>query len=197
MNRRGDSAPDRVGAAGADSTRTVIVWDPLVRVLHWLLVVAVGLGWATTFRLGGWHRAVGWTALAIVVVRVAWGLVGPRRARFGSFVRGPLVTARHARRVLAGDEPRHVGHNPLGGWMIVALLVVVAGLAFTGWLYNTERFWGDQTVEQVHVWLAWAIVALASVHVAGVVAAAFRHRENLVAAMLDGRKRAPCDGDID
>jgi cytochrome b len=197
VNRRGDSAPDRVGAAGADSTRTVIVWDPLVRVLHWSLVVAVGLGWATTFRLGGWHRAVGWTALAIVVVRVAWGLVGPRRARFGSFVRGPLVTARHARRVLAGDEPRHVGHNPLGGWMIVALLVVVAGLAFTGWLYNTERFWGDQTVEQLHVWLAWAIVALAAVHVAGVFAASFRHRENLVAAMLDGKKRAPRDDDIE
>jgi len=197
VNRRGDSAPDRVGAAGADSTRTVIVWDPLVRVLHWSLVVAVGLGWATTFRLGGWHRAVGWTALAIVVVRVAWGLVGPRRARFGSFVRGPLVTARHARRVLAGDEPRHVGHNPLGGWMIVALLVVVAGLAFTGWLYNTERFWGDQTVEQVHVWLAWAIVALAALHVAGVFAASFRQRENLVAAMLDGKKRAPRDDDIE
>ena len=197
MRPRGDRARAGAGAGGADSHRTLAVWDPLVRVLHWSLVVAVALGWATTAWLGGWHRAVGWAALAIVVVRVAWGFVGPRRARFSSFVRGPLATARHARRVLAGDEPRHVGHNPLGAWMIVALLLVVVGLAFTGWLYNTERFWGDETVEQVHLGLAWAIVALAAVHVAGVVVAAFRHRENLVAAMLDGRKRALRDGDID
>jgi len=196
VRRRGDSAHPHDGA-GAQPTRTLVVWDPLVRVLHWSLVIAVALGWATTFWLGGWHLAVGWTALAIVVVRIAWGFVGPRRARFSSFVRGPRVAARHARRVLAGDEPRHLGHNPLGGWMIVALLLVVVGLAFTGWLYTTERFWGDETVEQVHVGLAWAILALVAMHVAGVVVAAFRHRENLVASMLDGKKRAPRGDDID
>jgi len=136
VSRRGDSAHPHDGA-GAQPTRTLVVWDPLVRVLHWSLVVAVALGWATTFWLGGWHLAVGWTALAIVVVRIAWGFVGPRRARFSSFVRGPRVAARHARRVLAGDEPRHLGHNPLGGWMIVALLLVVVALAFTGWLSFT------------------------------------------------------------
>jgi cytochrome b len=197
VRQGGAGARAAAGAGGADSTRTLAVWDPLVRLLHWSLAVAVGLGWATTFWLGGWHRAVGWAALAIVVVRVAWGFVGPRRARFAAFVCGPLATARYARRVLAGGAPRHVGHNPLGGWMIVALLAVVAGLALTGWLYNTERFWGDATVEAVHRGLAWAIVALVAMHVAAVVATAFRHRENLIAAMFDGRKRAPCGDDID
>jgi cytochrome b len=184
-------------AGGVEATRTLAVWDPLVRILHWSLAGAVALGWATTFWLGGWHRAVGWAALAIGVARVGWGFVGPRRARFASFVSGPRATAHYARRVLSGRAPRHVGHNPLGGWMIVALLAVVVGLAFTGWLYGTERFWGDETVEWVHLGLAWAIVALVAVHVAGVVATAFRQRENLVAAMLDGRKRAPRGDDID
>jgi len=197
VKRRADRAHVVAGAAAAESTRSLVVWDPLVRILHWSLAVAVAFGWATTFWLGGWHRAVGWTALAIVVVRVVWGFIGPRRARFASFVRGPSATTRYARHVLAGDEPRHVGHNPLGGWMIVALLVVVVALAFTGWLYGTERFWGDETVELVHLGLAWAIVALVAGHVAGVVAVALRHRENLVAAMFDGRKRAPRDDDID
>ncbi len=173
------------------------VWDPAVRLLHWALVLAFALGWATTTRwLGGWHLAVGWAALAIVAARIAWGFTGPRYARFAQFVRGPGATLAYARRVLAGREPRHLGHNPLGGWMVLAFFACILGLALSGWLYTTDRFWGDETVERVHVALAWTMLGLAVVHVAGVLLASFRHRENLVAAMLDGDKRAPREGDV-
>ena len=76
--------------------RTLRVWDPLVRTLHWSLAIAVGLGWATTERIVDWHQPVGYAALAIVGVRIVWGLVGPRHARFASFVRGPGAFLRYA-----------------------------------------------------------------------------------------------------
>jgi cytochrome b len=134
--------------------------------------------------------------LGVVVVRIAWGFAGPHYARFAQFVRGPRRTLAYARLVIVAGEPRHIGHNPLGAWMILALLACVAGLALTGWLYTTDRFWGDETVERVHVALAWAMLGLVSLHAAGVVVASFRHRENLVSAMFSGDKRAPTEGDV-
>ena len=172
------------------------VWDPVVRVLHWSLVAAVALGWATTLRLGGWHEIVGYAALAIVLARVAWGVVGPRRARWSQFVRGPRATWRYARLVLRRREPRHLGHNPLGACMVLALFVCVGGLAVTGWLYRSDAFWGSEAVEQWHVGIAWTMLALISIHLAGVVWASLRHRENLTGAMFHGTKRETGPGDV-
>ena len=105
-------------------------------------------------------------------------------------MRGPRATLAYARQVLAAREPRHLGHNPLGACMVLALFACVAGLALTGWLYRTDWFWGDETVERIHVVLAWIGVALVLLHVAGVALASFRHRENLVAAMISGEKES-------
>jgi len=173
------------------------VWDRAVRVLHWALAGAVGLGWATTEWLVRWHQPIGYVAVALVGLRIGWGCIGPRRARFSGFVRGPRTTLRHARLLLQGREPRYVGHNPLGGWMVVALLGCVVALALTGWLYTTDRLWGDATVEALHEGFAWALVGLVALHLAGVIHASRRHRENLVAAMSSGRKREPRDDDVD
>ena len=93
-------------------------------------------------------------------------------------------------------SPRHEGHNPLGGWMIVALLATVAGLALSGWLYTSDAFWGDATVEAWHRGLAWTLLVLVLLHLAGVVHASRRHRENLVRAMLSGDKRESAPGDV-
>ena len=177
-------------------TTTRRIWDPAVRVLHWALAASFALGWATTEWLGDWHQPVGYAALAIVAARIAWGFAGSRYARFSQFVRGPRATLAYARQVLAGREPRHLGHNPLGAVMVLALFACIVGLALTGWLYTTDRFWGDETVERIHVALAWTGLALVLVHVAGVALASFRHRENLVAAMLGGSKREPAEHDI-
>ncbi|MCE9660522.1 MAG: cytochrome b/b6 domain-containing protein [Burkholderiales bacterium] len=172
------------------------VWDPAVRVLHWALAASFALGWATTEWLGRWHEPVGYAALAIVAARIAWGFVGPRTARFAAFVRGPRATLAYARQVLAAREPRHLGHNPLGAVMVLALFACIGGLALTGWLYKTDRFWGDETVERIHLALAWTMLALVVVHIGGVALASFRHRENLVAAMFTGNKRAPEERDV-
>ena len=173
------------------------VWDPAVRVLHGSLAACVALAWATTAWLGGWHQRIGWAALAIVVARIVWGVVGSRRARFSDFVVGPGATWRYARLALAGRAPRHVGHNPLGAWMALAFFACVAALALTGWLYTTDRFWGDETAERVHLALAWTIVVMVVVHVVGAVLTGRHQRENLIASMVDGMKREAAPGDRD
>jgi cytochrome b len=171
------------------------LWDPLVRTGHWLLVASVAAAWLTREGWGRWHEWIGYAALALVALRVAWGRLGPRYARFSQFVRAPAATLAYAKRLLAGNEPRHIGHNPLGGWMIVALLATTGLCALSGWLYTTDRFWGDERIENLHEALAIALLVLAALHLAGVVIASLRHRENLIASMIDGRKRPPADGD--
>lgn len=112
-------------------------------------------------------------------------------------MRGPRHTLRHASAVLRRREPRHLGHNPLGGWRVVALLACVVVLAASGWLYTTDAWWGDPDLEALHRLLAWLLLGLVGLHLAGGGPhASLRHRENLVAAMIGGRKRAPCPHDI-
>ncbi len=174
--------------------RTVRVWDRAVRVLHWGLVASVSLsalGLVDALGIGAWHQPAGYAALGMVLVRIVWGLVGGEHARFARFVRPPAVTLHYLRLVLAHREPRTLGHNPLGAWMIVALIACVIALAFTGWLYTTDMFWGSEAVEDVHRTLAWALLGLVMLHLAGVIFTSVRHRENLIKAMIDGRKDAP------
>ena len=174
----------------------VRIWDPLVRIGHWTLVGAIVVAWFTRHG-GGWvHEWAGYAVIAVVLVRLLWGLTGSRHARFTSFVRAPAVTLRYSQLVMVRREPRYLGHNPLGGWMIMALLCTAFLAAASGWLYTTDRFWGVEWVEELHAGLSNLLFALAGVHIAGVVFASWRHRENLVAAMLHGRKRAAAPDDV-
>ena len=167
----------------------VRVWDLLVRVCHWTLVTAVVLGWLTQKGWGLWHEAVGYAALAVLAVRIAWGWLGPREARFAGFVRSTAATRRYAMQILARREPRYLGHNPLGGWMIVALLINVTLVCLSGWLFTTDRYWGVEWVEDLHEALSDSLLALVAMHLCGVAYTSWHHGENLVAAMIHGRKR--------
>ena len=169
------------------------VWDAFVRIAHWTLVSCVIAAW---FARGALHEWLGYAALVVVLLRIVWGFSGPRYARFAQFVRGPSPTLAYAERVLAREEARYLGHNPLGGWMIVALLGMLILVSASGWLVTTDRYWGVEWVEDLHEALADALVALALLHVGGVVYASLRHRENLVGAMVSGRKRPPAAGDV-
>jgi cytochrome b len=161
-----------------------------------LLALSIVLAWLTRHGAGIWHEWIGYASLSLVVLRVAWGWTGPRYARFVQFVRSPGATVRYGVRVLERDEPRYLGHNPLGGWMIVALLGTAALTGVTGWLFTTNALWGEEWLANLHEALADALLGLALLHVTGVATASWRHRENLVAAMIHGRKRPPSDGDI-
>lgn len=178
------------------------VWDGLVRSLHWLLAVAVVTAWTS----GHWpprrwfdevHHYAGYVAGAAVLLRLVWGFTGGRYARFAQFVRSPRATWAYALQVRAAREPRYLGHNPLGGWMVLALLAAAASLSLTGFLYTTEWLWGYEWLSDLHAALAWLLMVLVIGHLAGVVFTCWRHRENLVAAMFSGRKPAAHPGDID
>ena len=176
------------------------VWDPLVRIAHWALAASVLAAWITAdIELEAARRAhewLGYAALALVALRLVWGAIGPRYARFGQFVRSPARTFSYARAVIALTEPRYIGHNPLGGWMVVALLAMAAAAGLSGWLSVTDRFWGVEWVQELHEALADGLLALIGLHVAGVAFTSLRQRENLVRAMLTGRKPAPRPGDL-
>lgn len=169
------------------------VWDVLVRILHWSLVLTVATAWLTRHSPGRWHEWLGYATLAIVAVRTIWGFAGSGYARFADFVQPAAVTFSYARDVVAGREARFIGHNPLGGWMVVMLLSMVVLVGVTGWLYTTDRYWGVEWVEELHETLSNILFLFVALHIVGVVFTSVRHRENLPAAMLHGRKRPPPD----
>lgn len=183
--------PGAAPAAGA----TVPVWRPAVRLAHWTLALGV-TGCLVLVDGGPLHERLGYAALGAAGWRVLAGFAGPRRDRFAAFVRGPGATLAYARALAAHREPRHLGHNPLGGWMIVALLAAALLAAGSGALYVTDRFWGDDAVYRWHRLGGWALAALLPLHLAGVAFTSRRQRENLARAMVTGRKRAPGPGDV-
>ena len=174
----------------------VKVWDPLVRVFHWSLVASFATAWLTAEDWKSLHHFAGYAAGSLIAFRLIWGLVGTRYARFRQFVRSPATVIRYLRDIATGNEARYLGHNPAGGFMILALLCCMSGLSFTGWLSTTDAFWGTDWLEILHASLANVMLGLVGLHVGGVILASLRHRESLVHAMVSGRKRTAGMSDI-
>lgn len=160
-----------------------------MRLLHWSLVLCISAAWLSSGETGVQHEYWGYGAAAIVGCRFLWGYLGNVYARFSQFVRGTDDTVRYLRQVLRGQAPRYLGHNPLGGWMVLALLLCVALLGVTGWALNTDLLWGYAWPVRVHQTLGWSLLALIALHLSGVAFTSWQHRENLLAAMLSGRKQ--------
>jgi cytochrome b len=166
------------------------VWDLWVRIGHWLLVFSIAAAWFTRHGGGAWHEWLGYGALAVVAVRIVWGFVGSPHARFSDFVFEPKAVIDYAKALPRRSETHYLGHNPLGGYMVMALLATVALTAVSGWLYTTDRFWGIAWVGNTHAALSDLLLVLIAVHIAGVIFACGREGQNLVASMFHGRKRA-------
>jgi cytochrome b len=174
----GASAPARPSAA-------IKVWDPLVRVLHWSLAASFVLAFATGEAIESLHLLAGYAVLAIVGLRALWGLVGTTHARFDDFVPSPGKLAAYLRYLVAGRAERYVGHNPAGGVMVVLLLATLLGTAGSGVL----TLYGGHAFEELHEFFANINLALVLAHIAGVLVSSRLHRENLVRAMITGRKQ--------
>jgi cytochrome b len=168
---------------------TVGVWSPYVRIFHWALVACVAVAWFSSEEVRRLHEYAGYAAAALLAWRLVAGFLGSHYTRFGQFVRGPAAVLRYLRDISEGREHRYLGHNPAGGAMVVALLACLAGIAITGWMQTTDTFWGVEWVESAHRMLGNGILPLIGLHVVGVLIASIRHRESLVWAMIDGRKR--------
>ena len=171
------------------------VWDLFVRIFHWSLVAGMAAAWVTSSR-SDTHQWIGLLVAALVISRTIWGLFGRGHARFASFIKGPVAVARYLQEILQGRERRHLGHNPAGGAMIVALIISILATTLTGWLMTTDAYYGDDTMQVTHSAFAYGVVGLITLHIAGVALASYRHRENLPRAMITGLKRAPTGDDI-
>ena len=167
---------------------TVKVWDPFVRVFHWSLVVLFALAWATE-DLQAVHQPLGYAIFLLVALRIGWGFVGSPHARFADFIRSPWATVAYARGLLTGAAPRHLGHNPVAGVMVLALLTMLVATGASGWLITAEGFRDAEWLEELHEALASLTLALVVVHVLAVLAMSVLHGENLVKAMITGRKQ--------
>lgn len=177
--------------ADARPVHQVLIWDAPVRVFHWLMVFSFAGAYLTAeserWRLV--HVTLGYTMAGLVAFRLLWGFVGTRHARFASFVRGPAAAARYLRGLVRGapQEPQ-AGHNPAGALAIVALLVMTAVVTIAGWATYTDL--GGGWLEELHECAANVMLAIVGVHLAGVAVGSWVHRDNLVGAMVTGRKRA-------
>lgn len=170
-------------------TTRILVWDVPTRLFHWLLVGSFAGAFLTaeSERLRDVHVALGYTVAGLIAFRLVWGLVGSRYARFRSFLFAPRELWAYLRELPTRAARRYLGHNPAGAAAIFALLALGLGLTATG--YATFNDLGGEALEELHEGLAFAMLAVVAVHVAGVLLGSVRHRENLVTAMITGRKR--------
>lgn len=187
-----------------DGSRTVRVWDLPTRVFHWGLAVLFAVAWISAEADGALfqiHVMTGSAMLGMILFRVIWGFIGSRHARFTDFVRGWARVRAYGKGLLAFNPAHSVGHNPVGGWMILALLAGLALTSFNGLLVTDDGYaaplaglvppWLSDAMGEVHEGLAGMMAFLVGVHIAGVVAHGLMAGENLPRAMWTGLKVLP------
>lgn len=180
----------------AEQARTVRVWEPVVRVLHWGLAGAFALAYATGEEIWTLHEIAGFAVAAIVGLRLIWGAVGGGYARFSQFLRAPWTVFRYLTELVSGHPKRHLGHNPAGGLFAVVLLFLAFGTAASGWAQAYLGPGGIAAVmHEAHEVLANVTLGAVLIHIGAAIAMSLVHHENLPGALLSGRKRAPDDTD--
>ncbi|TDO15281.1 MULTISPECIES: cytochrome b/b6 domain-containing protein [Halomonas] len=182
---------------GNASSQRVRVWDPLVRIIHWSLVAGFLANYFLTEAGETWHQWIGYSVVALIGVRILWGFVGPWSARWTSFWPTPRRLRAALRQPAGGSvdtasSSHGITHTPLGAVMMLTLLALLLGLGTTGYMMEeTDRFWGVEWVEEVHEWMATAILWLIPLHVLGALVESRKRGDNLIAAMLHGYRRPP------
>ena len=198
------------------TNRWIKVWDPLVRIGHWTIVAGFAVAYVTEEDLLSVHVWAGYLVGAAVALRIVWGFVGPQHARFSDIIYPARAVLRYLADLVRFQGTRYVGHSPAGGAMVIALLVMLAGTVATGLLtYGADKHAGplasiyaassepvatgpaapgrqrdESPLREIHELLAILTLLLVVLHIAGVALASVVHRENLVAAMITGRKDA-------
>ncbi|MBF8270674.1 MAG: cytochrome b [Gammaproteobacteria bacterium] len=209
--------------------KEILVWDILVRLFHWFLVISFVVAYLTAEESEQWHAYFGYAVMGLISFRMVWGVIGSKYARFRDFVYSPRAVYRYLKILLAKQPEYYIGHNPAGGWMIVALLISLFVVTVSGLkLYAIEEGRGplaggaadeitvisaayadevrdekstgrergrgrprhkENIWEEVHEVSANLMLLLIFLHVAGVIVSSRLHHENLVKAMITGKKK--------
>lgn len=183
--------------------KLINVWDPYVRMFHWALVTSFFVAYLTEFDVLSLHNSAGYVVCILLLFRVYWGFFGPRYAKFSDFTYSPKAVLMYLSALVRRDAKRFKGHNPAGGAMVLAFLIMLALTCISGLvLYGLEGAAGplaflhgrfpsevDDWFEEIHTLLSNAVTVMIVVHVIGVVWSCFLHRENLIKSMINGKKR--------
>ncbi len=213
-------------------SKVIRVWDPLVRIFHWSLVLAFVVAYLSGDEESSVHIYSGYVVGGLIAFRFIWGFIGTRYARFSNFIYSPTAVVGYLKGLLARSPRHYTGHNPAGGWMIIALLLTLAVVTFSGLkVYAIEEGLGpladgvpsiplisqavadsdddddhdrheknhhedeeEEFWEEIHEASSNFMLLLIVLHVAGVIVAGRLHGENLVKAMITGKKTAETDG---
>lgn len=171
-----------------------LIWDPAVRLFHWLLVAGFVANAFITDPESGLHETLGLGVLALVAARLIWGLIGTRHARFVDFPPNPAAAIGHLQEIVTGRRRAHAGHSPLGALMIYNLLATMIAIGATGYMMTTVAWFGIDWVEEAHEALViWAQASIV-LHIAAVLLESRRLRVNLPKSMVTGYKRLPDTG---
>jgi cytochrome b len=205
------------------SQNSIKVWDPLVRIFHWSLVIFFTIAFLTGDEDSSLHIYAGYAVIGLVLFRILWGFIGTDHARFNDFIFGPSKVIQYLRSLASNTPRRYVGHNPAGGYMVLALLATLLVVTFTGLkVYGSEGHGlfaanneisvlstakaeedetgeineaggtggkeGEKYWEEVHEATSYFMLGLIALHILGVVITSRKHKENLMKAMITGRK---------
>jgi cytochrome b len=189
-----------VNQAANESSTSIRIWDWPVRLTHWLFVLCIVVSWwSAEERLMDWHRYSGYALLGLLIFRIYWGFAGSSSARFSHFLRGPGGIVDYLRE--SRDKHRDAGHNPLGGWSVAAMLIlmlaqVLIGLFVSdvdgiesGPLSHLVSFDTSRTLAEAHEIVFNAILTLIGLHIAAILFYLLVKRDNLIVAMLTGHRR--------
>jgi cytochrome b len=184
-----------------DTTGTIKVWDPLIRIFHWSLVVMFTLSYVTEDSWENVHVITGYIVAVLVSFRMVWGIIGTRRARFTQFVKSPQAVLVYLKQMIRFKVPHYLGHNPAAAAMIICLLVSLIMISLTGMIIIAGEGQGPLAdtvfasfnhglMEDIHELFANFTLLLVLLHVAGVLLSSLLEKENLIRAMITGRKRS-------
>lgn len=174
----------------------ILVWDLPTRWFHWLLALSFAGAWLTSEseRYSALHVMLGYTLLGLIAFRLVWGFAGTRYARFADFAYSPAKIGQYLKSLASRSPAHYLGHNPAGAVAVFLLLALGLATGITGWLTYNDI--GGEAYEEAHEFLANFMLVVVGVHIAGVIASSFLHRENLARAMVTGYKEGEPDAAI-
>lgn len=194
----------RKNSESGNFRRDLMVWDLPIRLFHWSIVILIGLAWwSAEQRLLDWHRRAGYAILCLLIFRILWGFFGSSTARFASFFKRPLQVIQYARRDLFSRQiSQSAGHNPLGGWSVIAMLsamllqtllgliaVDVDGLE-SGPLSYLVSFDTGRLAAETHHYVFNILQTLVALHLAAIAFHYFYKKQNLTKSMITGKNEA-------
>ena len=167
---------------------TVLVWDGFVRIFHWSLVFGYLLNHFVIADNNPLHNWLGYFILIMICLRILWGFIGSQHAKFKNFIPGIKSLREYLRDLVHFRERDYTGHNPAGAVMICLLILLMTTICISGWMMGLDIFWGVDWVEDLHYYSSSSLLYLMFIHLAGVIYASFRHKQNLILSMVTGHK---------